>query len=59
MDPNACLRRIADADTRSEVTDACRDLAGWIARGGFEPDWSAYPAGTRRYRAYCRARKAS
>jgi len=44
MDPEACVRRVlaacgdgkrpADID---EFVEACEDLAGWLARGGFVP----------------------
>jgi hypothetical protein len=51
MDPNATLRMIEDAP---RLDAACREamatLHGWIAGGGFEPDWAAYPKGTKRYR---------
>ncbi len=50
MDPNACLRRINDATSRSERNEACDDLRTWIARGGFQPDWTAYPKATAYYR---------
>ena len=49
MDPDATLQTIhehcwehvyCDADTLAEAVDALR---GWLARGGFEPDWDALP----------------
>ena len=51
MDPDAALRLIdsasrVDADTR----EAIRGLQQWLSRGGFAPDWTAYPTGTRRFR---------
>lgn len=50
MDPNATLRLIADADFESpETWNAARDLARWLRRGGFEPDWDACPEGRRRF----------
>lgn len=61
MDPNACLDRIADL-LRASVDDpeagealdlACQDLYDWIARGGFEPDWSRHETAASYYR--CRA----
>lgn len=52
MDPNACLRLIEGARAKSTraCLDACQDLAEWLARGGFEPDWDAYPKGRQRFR---------
>ncbi|HEY6117461.1 MAG TPA: hypothetical protein VI172_16025 [Candidatus Dormibacteraeota bacterium] len=52
MDPNATLRRIEDADTRREQREACEDLRTWLARGGFHPDWDAYPKATAFYRKH-------
>lgn len=54
MDPDATLRRIADArfGDPEELLDACRDLSAWLRRGGFEPDWAACPAGTRQFKRY-------
>jgi hypothetical protein len=51
MDPTACLRRIADCNrfSSAECRTACADLHTWIRRGGFQPDWDAYPLGTKRY----------
>ena len=50
MDPNACLRIINDATRiNAEAREACENLYTWIARGGFAPDWTAYPLGTKRY----------
>lgn len=51
MDPNAALRMIDEADrVDAETREAMRGLHGWLSRGGFQPDWGAYPTGTRRYR---------
>jgi hypothetical protein len=54
MDPNACLRDLAEAYHASQrhfgteagdeagerLDDHCRDLWDWLERGGFAPDWS-------------------
>jgi hypothetical protein len=53
MDPQACLNRIGDASDATERRDACRDLAAWIARGGFVPDWTKNKRAARLYRAWC------
>jgi len=44
VDPEACVRRILaacgdgeDAVEVAEFVEACEDLAGWLARGGFVP----------------------
>lgn len=46
MDPNACLARILESledlrdgneDARDDAVEALRDLAEWLARGGFPP----------------------
>ena len=51
MDPDAALRTIDEADrVDAEVREAMAGLHGWLSRGGFAPDWDAYPTGTRRYR---------
>jgi hypothetical protein len=51
MDPDAALRRIDDADrVDAETREVMRGLHQWLSRGGFAPDWDAYPTGTRRYR---------
>lgn len=56
MDPNARLQQInmmlgdPDALTKYDLVDACRDLADWISKGGFEPEWDCYPDATRFYR---------
>jgi hypothetical protein len=59
MDPDAALRMIEEADrVDSETREVMRGLHQWLARGGFAPDWAAYPTGTRRYRkAYSSTRK--
>jgi hypothetical protein len=61
MDPNAALRMIDDADrVDAETREAMRGLHQWLSRGGFAPDWDAYPTGTRRYRkAYGQRRSGS
>ena len=46
MDPNATLAQIWDAFNAGltvQVHWACETLAGWLNRGGFEPDWDAHP----------------
>lgn len=51
MDPDAALRMIDDADrVDAETREVMRGLHQWLSRGGFQPDWDAYPTGTRRYR---------
>jgi len=51
MDPDAALRMIDDADrVDAETRDVMRGLHDWLSRGGFAPDWAAYPTGTRRFR---------
>jgi len=51
MDPNATLeilennRSLAEADSAARI-GAVRDLARWLNRGGFEPEWKKYPSGT-------------
>jgi hypothetical protein len=59
MDPNACLRRIDEADMHDygEIVDACRVLSTWLAYGGFEPIWNDYRLGTLRFRRW-RAKQA-
>ena len=43
MDPNACLRRLLDAQDEGdyeEAGEAAADLEEWLLRGGFVPDIS-------------------
>jgi len=59
MDPDAALRMIDDADrVDAETREVMRGLHQWLSRGGFAPDWTAYPTGTRRYRKVYGAGKA-
>jgi hypothetical protein len=51
MDPDAALRTIDDAErVDAETREVMRGLHGWLSRGGFAPDWTRYPKGTRRFR---------
>ena len=51
MDPDAALRMIEDADrVDAETREVMRGLHQWLSRGGFQPNWAAYPTGARRYR---------
>ena len=61
MDPNANLMEQntlldalsnLDKQRRSELR---RALQWWISQGGYAPDWSAYPAAAKAYRAWVRA----
>lgn len=56
MDPQACLERIADADSKQEIREACEDLATWIKRGGFQPEWNDCVKGSKRYDAWSNGR---
>lgn len=43
MDPTACFQRMLTAileHDKEEALSAADDLAGWLARGGFEPTWT-------------------
>jgi hypothetical protein len=55
MDPNATLKNIHDfiraGRAGDEVDEWVDALAGWLARGGFEPDWSRFESGTSYYRS--------
>lgn len=57
MDPTATLGVIDEILTcnecagmytggESELNQAMNDLTTWLGKGGFEPDWSAYPKAT-------------
>jgi hypothetical protein len=61
MDPNECLRLIQGyAVARPNkmrwqgIDEAaaflCVDLNDWLEKGGFEPDWNAYPDATAYFR---------
>lgn len=54
MDPDACLERIA-SDDLDDAMEACQDLADWLARGGFAPNWSKNPRGEQRFRQWQKA----
>lgn len=50
MDPNACLETIARAlETKaySRAKEYREYLIEWIAKGGFQPDWSKHPRATK------------
>ena len=59
MDPNETLRlitRLLDfialvpfGDEGDKVDECVDDLAAWLLRGGFEPDWAAEPLATAYY----------
>ena len=60
MDPNATLRMIDDADrVDADTREAIANLQRWLSRGGFAPDWAAYPTGTRRFRRALGVKKSS
>jgi hypothetical protein len=58
MDPNACLERIerwlqkigrqerashsCKQKFKQELDIACEDLATWLHKGGFDPEWEAH-----------------
>ena len=54
MDPNETLRQIhaflARGDEGDEVDILCQDLFDWLAREGFEPNWTKYELGASYYR---------
>lgn len=46
MDPNATLKLIADCLASGDhdgAHEAAENLREWLAKGGFAPDWTAYP----------------
>jgi hypothetical protein len=57
MDPNANLAEQDDIVTgrtpgaSARLRELRRALAGWLAGGGFAPDWLAHPAAAKYYRA--------
>ena len=52
MDPHETLRLIDACKSANSLkcVEMCEHLRRWIAMGGFHPDWTKYPKGTRRYR---------
>ena len=51
MDPNATLKSLelelaSNTFDRLAKDDCVADLAAWLDRGGFAPDWSACPKAT-------------
>jgi len=51
MDPNATIALIASTSSLAayDMREHIDNLRTWISRGGFHPDWSAYPVGEARY----------
>lgn len=50
MDPNALMRLIEGALCPLSTGDLygyCSDLLRWLVRGGFAPEWNAYPRATK------------
>lgn len=39
MDPKACLRRWAEAESQRDAVEAARDYNAWVARGGFRAEF--------------------
>ena len=58
MDPDATLADIQwsleNGESGAEIRDMCSDLADWIRRGGFEPNWGVAPQATEFYRKHCK-----
>lgn len=51
MDPNATLRLIGESSRIDrDTSEAMANLYSWLSRGGFAPNWSAYPKATKRFR---------
>lgn len=49
MDPNVTLQWINDFLGNNDIESAensVEDLADWIEKGGFLPDWDRYPKAT-------------
>lgn len=63
MDPNANLAeqdRLLNAETRTDKqrrSELRQALQAWIASGGFQPTWNAYPTATAAYRKWVRNAK--
>lgn len=56
MDPNACLVLIAAALEEGNYVAAAEhaeDLAAWLEKGGFAPDWERLPLATEFYNLSC------
>ena len=50
MDPNEALERIDELASAAlwdapDLDELVESLLGWIERGGFDPDWEAWPVG--------------
>ena len=51
LNPDEMLRTINDEPTLTVAFyKAFGQLAAWLGRGGSQPNWDAYPRGTKRYR---------
>jgi len=63
MDPNKALANIAaglQRDESAEVSESCRALREWLRKGGFAPEWSAFPQAAQHFgRNYLSARERS
>ena len=40
MDPNEALRLWREAESPEERAEHAQNIRQWVARGGFQPDWS-------------------
>jgi len=56
MDPSATLKMIndflTDRETGEEVDEWCENLAEWLDKGGFPPNWENYPLGTSYFKCH-------
>lgn len=61
MDPNANLQQqqllineTPRQDADGELYQLRHDLSAWMRRGGFQPNWDAYPEATKEFRLWHR-----
>lgn len=52
MDPNANLAEQAECTNPTRLRELRQALLQWMHRGGFEPDWGAYPEATADFNAW-------
>lgn len=61
MDPNETLKEIDESIAQNdfdEVRASIAELYTWISKGGFEPNWLAYPRATEAYNDLVRSSEA-
>lgn len=57
MDPNATLKEIQESSDIREKNQHCENLANWLDKGGFAPQWDNYPEAGQYFTKFCQNRE--